>query len=96
LVQSIQQAQSQGRMPVRPVALPANQPYGYGSPQQQQMYGTQPMGYPYGPQWMSPAGMEQSGYYGGEDDFELAQAYAAEESFPDEGIQGENSLVYEG
>lgn len=104
LVQSIQQAQAQGRYPARPVAAPGPQPYGYGvqppygygSPRVQGQYAGVPVSQPYGPQWRSPAQYEQENYYGGDDDYELEQAFAGDEVFPDEAFVGEHPVAFKG
>jgi len=106
LTQAIQQAQAQGRYPVRPVApgqaYGMQPPYGYGSPYAQGAYGNVPMSQPYGPQWYSPPQYEQEYYYQGQDygdgdaDYELEQAFAGDEQFPDEAMQGEPSIAYQG
>lgn len=104
----LQQAQMQGRAPV---AMPGQPAYGtpaYWAWQQQQgyPYGAQPgqsygygvpygMQQPYGGMYADEGYLEQSDYYGSDDE-ELAAAFAADESFPDEGIAGENSIQYTG
>lgn len=110
LANAIQQAQLQGRAPVQPAGAPPYGSPGWYAWQQQNQgypYGMQ-QGYPYGygaPGYMQDpySGMyadegyfEQDGYYGGDPDEELAAAFAGDESFPDDGIQGENAIAYRG
>jgi len=85
--QTLQQMQLQGYAPVAPLGQPQyGQPgYPYGmQPGQPYGYGM-PQGYqdPYGSAYYSESYMDQGGYYG-------------DESFPDDGIQGENAITYQG
>lgn len=89
LVSMIQQAQAQGQYPLQPApywAQPGS-PYGYGAPPMYQQ--------PYGPAYYSEGYAEQAEYYG-EPDEELEAAFAGDESFPDEGLQGEPQIAYQG
>jgi hypothetical protein len=95
--QTMQQMQLQGYAPVAPMGQPvygqpgypygmqAGQPYGYGLPQGYQN--------PYGGAYYSESYLDQGDYYGDE---ELAAAFSGDESFPDDGIQGENAITYQG
>ncbi len=80
--QTMQQMQLQGYAPVTPLGQPG---YPYGMPQGYQN--------PYGSAYFTESYLDQGGYYGDE---ELDEAFAADESFPDDGIQGENAITYQG
>ena len=90
--QTVQQMQLQGYAPVAPVGQPGypygmqqGQPFGYGLPGMMQD--------PYGGAYASESYVDQGEYYGDE---ELAAAFAEDESFPDDGLQGENAIAYQG